>query len=80
VSVERFSSGSVQTTLAALWAGLLGLERLMPDERYWQVFSFLDALDGAHAAGLDVPARSVMANRTLATLAAAVAASAASPA
>jgi len=61
-----------QTILAAFWAGLLGLERLEPHENYWQSFSFLDALDRAHAAGVDVPTRAVTANRTLETLAAAV--------
>ena len=65
---------SEQSILTALWAGLLGLERLAPHENYWQAFSFLDALDRAHAAGFEVPTRSVTANRTLETLAAAVAA------
>ena len=66
-----------ETILAALWAGLLGLERLAPHDNYWQAFSFLDALDRAHAAGVDVPTRDVTANRTLRTLAAAVAGGAA---
>lgn len=68
--------GETQLVLSALWAGILGLERVPPEENYWQEFSFLQALDRARGAGVIVPSHDVTANRTLATLAAALAAGA----
>lgn len=62
------------TVLGALWAEVLGIEQCLPDDNYWQDFSFLEALARARDAGLRVPGAAVTRNRTLRTLATALAA------
>jgi hypothetical protein len=60
--------------LAAEWADVVGVGRIATGENYWQSFSFLEAVDRARGDGLPVDAGWVSRNRTLATLAADVAA------
>ncbi len=60
--------------LAGLWAATVGVDRVDGRENYWQAFSFLEALDGASDAGLHVRTEQVTRNRTIATLAADLAA------
>ena len=71
----RVAPGWERSMLSTLWAEVLGLEELSPEENYWQAFSFLEALVRAREAGLPVPLEHVMRNRTLGTLAASLAAS-----
>jgi hypothetical protein len=61
--------------LAALWADVLGVDRVAPDENYWQRFSFLDVVARAREAGIPITGEQVTRNRTVATLAADMAAS-----
>jgi hypothetical protein len=61
------------TVLSALWAAELGVDRLGSEANYWQVFSFLDALAAAREAGVAVSDEEVTRNRTLGTLATAMA-------
>lgn len=68
------SSTSDATLLGALWAEVLGIERCRPDDNYWQDFSFLEALAVARDAGVRIPTALVTRNRTLETLATALAA------
>lgn len=61
-----------ETILRALWGE--GRGQLGPEANYWQDFSFLDALARAREVGLHVPVEDVMRNRTIGTLASAIAA------
>ena len=60
--------------LAALWAEVLGVDDVPLDENYWQRFSFLEVVARARAAGVRLGDHQVTRNRTLATLAADMAA------
>lgn len=60
--------------LAAGWADALGVDEVGPDDNYWQDLSFLQALEVAREAGLHVDTKHVTRNRTLRTLATALAA------
>ncbi len=60
--------------LGAAWAESLGVEDVAPWRSYWQDFSFVESLEHARRAGLSVPAEHVTRNRTVATLAASLAA------
>ena len=60
--------------LGALWAEVLGIDQCHPDDNYWQDFSFLEALSRARDAGVRIPTALITRNRTLRTLAAALAA------
>lgn len=60
--------------LAALWAEILDVEHIPADADYWQAFSFLEALGRARDAGLPVAGHQVTRNRTVAGLAADLAA------
>lgn len=62
--------------LGTLWAEVLDIDRCLPDDNYWQDFSFLEALARARDAGVRVPGAAVTRNRTLRTLATALAAQA----
>jgi hypothetical protein len=54
--------------LAALWAEVLGVEKVPADANYWQRFSFLEVVSRARAAGVHLSDEQVTRNRTLATL------------
>ncbi len=43
-----------QSVLTSLWAEVLGVGRVGPEENYWQAFSFLEVLARARDAGLPV--------------------------
>ena len=76
-STEAGPEGSV---LGALWAEVLGLDDPLPKgSNYWQAFPFLEALARARDAGLPVPGELVTRNRTLETLATALAAAREAP-
>jgi len=60
--------GPGQSAVAALWAEVVGVERLAPEENYWQEFSFLEALARARDQGMPVPGEVVTRNRTIETL------------
>jgi hypothetical protein len=60
--------------LAGLWADALGVPRVPVDENYWQRFSFLDAVARAGEAGIRLDAAQVSHHRTIAGLAAELAA------
>ncbi|MBW3641285.1 MAG: AMP-binding protein [Actinobacteria bacterium] len=60
--------------LASLWAEVLGIDGVDPEEHYWQSFSFLEAVERARDAGLAVTNQQVARNRTVANLATDVAA------
>ncbi|HEX6537646.1 MAG TPA: condensation domain-containing protein [Candidatus Dormibacteraeota bacterium] len=68
-----------ETVLGTLWGEVLGIERCLPEDNYWQDFSFLEALARARDAGVRVPGTAVTRNRTLRTLATALAAQHAAP-
>jgi len=63
-----------ETLLASLWAEEMGVDRIGREQNYWQAFSFLDTLDRAAAAGVHIGGEQVTRNRTIATLAADIAA------
>jgi len=64
------SSGEAeQATLAALWAEVVGVERVCPAENYWQAFPFLDVVTRAAVAGMPISSHRMARNRTVATLA-----------
>ena len=60
--------------LGAIWADVLGIDECRPEDNYWQDFSFLEALARARDAGVRVPTALITRNRTLGTLATAMAA------
>ncbi|HYX44205.1 MAG TPA: AMP-binding protein, partial [Acidimicrobiales bacterium] len=60
--------------LAGLWADVLGVDALPVEENYWQRFSFLDAVARAREAGVRLDDAQVGRNRTIAALAADLAA------
>ena len=60
--------------LAALWADALGVADVGAEENYWQRFSFLEAVARAQEAGIPIAGGQVARNRTIATLAADMAA------
>ncbi|HEX2041487.1 MAG TPA: condensation domain-containing protein [Acidimicrobiales bacterium] len=60
--------------LAALWAEVLGVETVPTDANYWQRFSFLEVVSRARAAGVPLRDEQITRNRTIATLAADLAA------
>ncbi len=68
------SGGAEKAILASLWAGVVGADTVDPHENYWQAFSFLDALARAAGTGLQIADEQVTRNRTIATLAADLAA------
>ncbi len=55
--------------LAALWAEVLGIDRVALDQNYWQRFSFLEVVTRARQAGVALSDEQVTRNRTIATLA-----------
>ncbi|MGI8776226.1 MAG: AMP-binding protein [Acidimicrobiales bacterium] len=55
--------------VAALWAEVVGVDRVDGGENYWQSFPFLDVVTGAVEAGVVVDGHRVARNRTVATLA-----------
>ncbi|MDP8928720.1 MAG: AMP-binding protein [Actinomycetota bacterium] len=63
-----------QSVLTSLWAEVLGVERVGPEENYWQAFSFLEVLERARKVGLPVAGEQVTRNRTIEMLAADLAA------
>jgi acyl-coenzyme A synthetase/AMP-(fatty) acid ligase len=63
-----------ESLVGTLWAEVLGVDRVAPRENYWQAFSFTQALALAREAGVPVPGEHVTRNRTVRTLAAALAA------
>ncbi|MDQ3645285.1 MAG: condensation domain-containing protein [Actinomycetota bacterium] len=63
-----------ESLLSTLWGEVLGVERAAPAESYSQAFSFTRALARAREAGVPVPGEHVARNRTVRTLAAALAA------
>lgn len=65
--------------LSALWAELLGVERVAAGRNYSQQFSFLEVLARARDAGFAVAAERVVRHRTVETLAADVAAARQAP-
>ena len=58
-----------ETLLTALWAEVVGVDRVDARENYWQAFSFLDVVIGAADAGVTIGRDQVTRNRTVATLA-----------
>jgi len=69
------SSGEAEEAiLASLWADVVGVGRIAPQENYWQSFSFLDVVSRAAGEDLPIAAEQVTRNRTIATLAADLAA------
>ncbi|HWC11609.1 MAG TPA: AMP-binding protein, partial [Acidimicrobiales bacterium] len=60
--------------LSALWADVLGVDAVPVGANYWQEFSFLQAIARAREAGLRIADRQVSRNRTIAGLAADLAA------
>jgi len=69
------SSGEAEEAiLATLWADVAGVDTVDPQENYWQAFSFLDVLPRAAGEGLPIAGEQVTRNRTVATLAADLAA------
>ncbi len=69
------SSGEAEEAiLAALWADVVGVDRIAPQENYWQSFSFLDVVSPAAGEDLPIAGEQVTRNRTIATLAADLAA------
>ena len=54
--------------LAALWADVLGIDGVAPDQNYWQRFSFLEVVTRAREAGGALSDAQVTRNRTIATL------------
>ena len=67
--VDDVTAGAVRATLLALWKDASGSRRVPGNGNYWQVFSFLDALAEGRLLGISAPARSVMRNRTVNSLA-----------
>lgn len=66
-----------ESLLASAWAARLGLPDLDTGSNYWQSFAFLDAVADARQRGLVVTSEQLARNRTLRTLAADLAATAA---
>jgi len=66
--------GAEEALLATLWADVVGVDTVDPQENYWQSFSFLDVLSRAGGEGLRIAGEQVTRNRTIATLAADLAA------
>jgi len=66
--------GAEEAVLATLWADVVGVDAIDPRENYWQSFSFLDVLPRAAGEGLLISGEQVTRNRTVATLAADLAA------